>query len=86
MAPGAASEAPKSGLVDREACDECARPRCRGPGGEDFGEHGVGVVDFRGRGAGRTAGIGTPGSGRGGKGRGEGKGFSVGGGGGWVYY
>ncbi len=40
MAPGAASEAPKSGLVDREACNECARPRCRGPGGEDFGEHG----------------------------------------------
>ena len=42
MAPGAASEAPKSGLVDGEACDEWARPRCRGPGGEDFGEHGGG--------------------------------------------
>ncbi len=34
----------------------------------------MGVVDFRVRGAGRTAGIGTPGSGRGGKGRGDGKG------------
>ena len=43
MVPGAASEAPKSGLADGEACDEWARPRCRGPGGEDFGEHRGGV-------------------------------------------
>ena len=40
--PGAASEAPKSGLVHREACDDRARAGRTGPKGEDFGEHGGG--------------------------------------------
>ena len=38
--PGAASEAPKSGLVHGEACDDRARAGRTGPKGEDFGEHG----------------------------------------------
>ena len=70
--PRAASEAVKSGLVDRVACDDRARARRTGQKGADFGEHGGGVVvDFCGRGAVRDEGIGRRGSGQGGKGRGR---------------
>ena len=40
--PGAASEAPKFGLLHRQACDDRSRTGRTGPKREDFGEHGGG--------------------------------------------
>ena len=84
--PGAASEAPKSGLIDRVACDDRTRARRTGPKDEDLGKHGgVGVGDFCVRGAVRDEGIGRPGGGRVGKGKGKGKGWFWGRAAGTVY-